>query len=611
MSKVLRSARSQNSKRRTWADIPLVKKGLIVVAVPLLALGLSSALFFQSLNNHAEVKGLERDSVELRARIQAVETLLVDAETGVRGYLLTGRASFLEPHSEAVRELPFAQERLQQLSAGDPKLLQGTQTVTRLTRDRLVILDELLETTPAGRSISASSEHLMVEGKRLVDRLRAELATMTAIVDRRLEQRRGRLRTERAHATIAVIGSLVLGVGAGVATVLLGIGGVAHRSRRLVENAKLLSEGRELKPLPDEADEIGQLGRRIDDGARLLSARSNELREARAFLERLIEASPVIIVRADIASDPVTIDYVSPNVERLLGYEPAEFEGTSGAWAACVHEDDRPRFEEMTRRAVSERRPLMEDEHRLLDSNGNVRWFDHHARFDYEASGSPGTMTVYAIDVTERKLAEGAAAAAREEAERSNLAKSQFLSRMSHELRTPLHAILGFAQLLEMDELTERQEESVRQVLGGGRHLLGLINEVLDLSRIESGRLGVSVEPVRLDSAVAEAMDLIRPQAASRNHAGGAGGHGALRRRRPSEAQASPAQPALQRSQIQPRGGARVGRSGKFGGTGEDLRKGHGNGDPRGAVVRALQALQPSGSRGERDRGNRAGPQPL
>ena len=121
----------------------MVKKGLIVVAVPLLALALSSALFFQSLNNYAQVRGLERDSVDLRARIQAVETLLVDAETGVRGYLLTGRASFLEPHSEAVRELPFAQERLQHLSAGDPKLMQGAATVTRLALDRLAILDEL------------------------------------------------------------------------------------------------------------------------------------------------------------------------------------------------------------------------------------------------------------------------------------------------------------------------------------------------------------------------------------------------------------------------------------------------------------------------------------
>src|SRR5439155_1964843 len=103
----------------------------------------------------------------------------------------------------------------------------------------------------------------------------------------------------------------------------------------------------------------------------------------------------------------------------------------------------------------------------------------------------------------------------REEAERANRAKSEFLSRMSHELRTPLNAILGFGQLLEMDHLDAEQEESVGQILKGGRHLLGLINEVLDISRIETGRIALSMEPVNVEEAVTEAVDLIRPLAAA------------------------------------------------------------------------------------------------
>ena len=90
---------------------------------------------------------------------------------------------------------------------------------------------------------------------------------------------------------------------------------------------------------------------------------------------------------------------------------------------------------------------------------------------------------------------------ARLDADRANRAKSEFLSRMSHDLRTPLNAIIGFAQVLEMEALTADQQEGVGQILRGGRHLLDLINEVLDISRIEAGRLSLSPEPVDLDGA--------------------------------------------------------------------------------------------------------------
>ncbi|MGH2690858.1 MAG: ATP-binding protein, partial [Actinomycetota bacterium] len=103
---------------------------------------------------------------------------------------------------------------------------------------------------------------------------------------------------------------------------------------------------------------------------------------------------------------------------------------------------------------------------------------------------------------------------AREEAESANRAKSEFLSRMSHELRTPLNAILGFGQLLVIDATTDNQRESVSHILKGGKHLLDLINEVLDISRIEAGRLSLSVEEIDVGEAVAEVVDLMTPLAA-------------------------------------------------------------------------------------------------
>jgi PAS domain S-box-containing protein len=131
---------------------------------------------------------------------------------------------------------------------------------------------------------------------------------------------------------------------------------------------------------------------------------------------------------------------------------------------------------------------------------------------------SHGTLAMAAIrDTTTKKLVEAEALMAHEEADRANEAKSKFLSRVSHELRTPLNAILGFGQLLKLDSLSPNQSDAVDQILSGGNHLLGLINEVLDIGQTESGMMAVSSpEPVDFGFLVDEAIQLVQPIAARR-----------------------------------------------------------------------------------------------
>jgi PAS domain S-box-containing protein len=116
-------------------------------------------------------------------------------------------------------------------------------------------------------------------------------------------------------------------------------------------------------------------------------------------------------------------------------------------------------------------------------------------------------------EIDERKKVEIEIIKARNEAEQANQAKSEFLSRMSHELRTPMNSILGFSQLLDMGELNAGQKKGVGHIMRSGKHLLDLINEVLDISRIEAGRLSLSLEPIRLGGIISETLDIIRPQA--------------------------------------------------------------------------------------------------
>jgi signal transduction histidine kinase/CheY-like chemotaxis protein len=107
--------------------------------------------------------------------------------------------------------------------------------------------------------------------------------------------------------------------------------------------------------------------------------------------------------------------------------------------------------------------------------------------------------------------------AARDTAMRATQAKNSFLSSTSHELRTPLNAILGFTQLLQLSELSEEDSDGVDRILGAGRHLLALINELIDIARIESGDLGMSLEPVSVRPVIEEACQLMAPMAAERS----------------------------------------------------------------------------------------------
>jgi signal transduction histidine kinase len=132
-----------------------------------------------------------------------------------------------------------------------------------------------------------------------------------------------------------------------------------------------------------------------------------------------------------------------------------------------------------------------------------------------DAIGAIYAVCGISTDVTELKRAQQELDQ-REALELSNRATSAFLSRVSHELRTPLNAILGFGQVLEVDALNERQRNSVEQIMKGGRHLLGLVNDLLEISRIESGELKVSLGVIDLVRAVDDIVRLVEPLAAER-----------------------------------------------------------------------------------------------
>ncbi len=236
-------------------------------------------------------------------------------------------------------------------------------------------------------------------------------------------------------------------------------------------------------------------------------AARERLLEQKNLLEAVLDASPDIYVVRDL--DLHVID-VHGAVQRLLGWDRHQY-AEHGENVDVLVGEDRTRFLDTLVAVGSARAGVTELRFEVVDRDGARHVFDMLVSPVRDHEGNViGTLTA-SRDITARLALEAELDRARVEAERANQAKSEFLSRMSHELRTPLNAILGFTQLLELDELPGEQAEQLAHIRRAGTHLLSLINEVLDVTRIEAGKLELTLEPVEVGSAVREAVDLLAP----------------------------------------------------------------------------------------------------
>ena len=255
---------------------------------------------------------------------------------------------------------------------------------------------------------------------------------------------------------------------------------------------------------------VGRQGSGVDVTARKRSEAA--LRESEERFRLLAENSTDVINR--FSADGTWL-YVSPSCRSLYGYEPEEMIGRSG-WSK-IHPDDEALVRADAVAFMSGSDETATHKFRIRRKDGSYVWVESKSRrLRDPESGETIEFQSATRDITERKAAEAQIQRAMAEAEAANGAKSEFLSRMSHELRTPLNAILGFGQLLERSPLPERQQRHAEHVTKAGRHLLTLIDEVLEISRIESGNLGISVESVPLAASVDEVLGLIKPIADQR-----------------------------------------------------------------------------------------------
>jgi PAS domain S-box-containing protein len=215
-------------------------------------------------------------------------------------------------------------------------------------------------------------------------------------------------------------------------------------------------------------------------------------------------------------------DYFSDRWCELLGYEPDELQPHFETWACHLHPADKEAVFAALQAHLEQRGPY-DLEYRMRTKSGEYRWFRASGQAKWDATGQPLRMAGSLTDITARKRAEEALRAnneelrlATEKAQTADRLKSAFLATMSHELRTPLNAILGFTGIILQElagPITAEQRTQLGMVELSGQHLLALINDILDLSKIEAGEMKVSLAPFDLRAAIEKTTATVQPLA--------------------------------------------------------------------------------------------------
>jgi PAS domain S-box-containing protein len=239
--------------------------------------------------------------------------------------------------------------------------------------------------------------------------------------------------------------------------------------------------------------DLRDLETRLDDA----SDRNWEMSEAQERAKSFFDAQDDLIVRRDGGG---TITYVNKAFCRLAGRTPEELAG-SGFALPVLEQGESTLLADGTRAY----------DQKIASSDDEVRWIAWREVTIRRGRGSE--VQSVGRDVTDRVRAEHALADARDQAEAANRAKSGFLAMVSHEIRTPLNGILGMAELLSDTQLTAEQTTYLKAVKASGASLLSLIEEILDFSRIEAGRLALAADPFPLGAMIEEVVELLGPRA--------------------------------------------------------------------------------------------------
>ena len=317
----------------------------------------------------------------------------------------------------------------------------------------------------------------------------------------------------------------------GSATLLLAIGvrlaraigpRIAAPIQALVRPALAIGRGEVTKVAESSLHEARELGHALQQAQALLHEREQarrqaeqSMRDSQSRLTIALEAAEIGDWDIDLATGVMRH---SMQHDRCFGHSQPIVGWNTERFLASIHAEDQPRMRRAVQRTMTQRAPW-QDDYRVVWPDGSVHWLASRGMF---LSGAPGFVVGVVIDITARKQTEELRlqgvriAEQNRQIQQASRLKGEFLANMSHELRTPLNAVIGFAEILRTNEAAlpeAKRAEYLNHIASSGRHLLRLINDVLDLAKVESGKFVLAPEPLQLAQLVDEVADVLRPQA--------------------------------------------------------------------------------------------------
>jgi len=453
-------------------------------ALATILLGVAGVVTYGRLVELREANRWVEHTLTVQTSLAQALSLVTDAETGQRGFLLTGQTSYLEPYDAAVARLPQQLERIRRLTSDNPGQQSRVDSLERLSRQKLAELSATVATRERGNSQEALRVVLSGEGKRVMDEIRAAVDAMHAEEAQLLTDRVEAEARHSRRATLTIVSSLALALVLITAAVLTL--GTVERERDRERAARTMAE---------------------------------EVAAATAVSEERLRVTLSSIGDAVLATDTqARITLLNGVAQALTGWTEAQAVGRPLADVlVLVNEETRRPAEQPIARVLREGMTVGLANHTVLVTRDGreIPIDDSAAPIKGPDQRTVGVVMVFR-DITERRRAEGLQLAARREAEEANRTKDEFLAMLSHELRTPLNSILGWARLLREGQTTPPQRERALVSIERNAQLqTRLIEDLLDVSRIVSGKLTLEVQPVDLAATVEAALDLVRPAAES------------------------------------------------------------------------------------------------
>jgi len=474
---------------------------LLTIAFLLVVLGVAAT--FQAFRHIEQTAEARKNSRLIILRAEELLSALKDAETGQRGYLLTGDDHYLSPYLAVHAGIKEQLNVLRELNLSD-NAVQNMDVLFPLIDAKLTEMAQGIEYSRNHDTASAIRLFTNGQGKQLMDAIRFEISRFIQIEENDLAQREAEYQSTMRRMFVLIVAASVFVLLFAVLFAYL----IYRETQQRLKNQAHLQIQQMLGIEEEMNQQLQQTNFTLQVSEEKLAVTLNSIGDA--------------VIATD---DKARITFLNPVAENLTGWTLDEATGLPIAdiFHIVNQETGHPETIPVQDSIKKDKVHGLGKHTLLLARNGSQRTIADSCAPIHDRDGQVVGSVMVFRDVSreyalQQTLQENNAELtnAKAAAEKANLAKSDFLSSMSHEIRTPMNAILGMSHLALKTELTPRQRDYVKKIQSSGKHLLSIINDILDLSKIEAGKLTVESTEFELEKVLDNVADLIADKAAAK-----------------------------------------------------------------------------------------------